>query len=285
MSDHSYVNQVARQSGSNFYYSFLSLPKHQREAITAVYAFCREVDDAVDLSADQAGAPGAGDPGVILAAWRQELDRTYEGKPSRPLTLSLREAIDHFQLSREYFDGILEGVGMDLAKTRYATFDELAQYCYHVAGEVGLLCMEIFGYRSERLKKYAVNLGTAFQLTNILRDIKSDAERGRIYLPQDDLARFGVPEQDILGQRSSPAFIRLMTFEASRARSFYREAAVAPTVEERPALRAAEIMRAVYENLLNRIERSNYQVFGPRLHVPAVIKIALALKTYWECRR
>src|SRR5262249_22537281 len=155
---------------------------------------------------------------------------------------------------------------------------------YHVAGEVGLLCMEIFGYRSERLKTYAVKLGTAFQLTNILRDIGTDAERGRIYIPQDDLRRFGVEESDILAKKLTPHFKRLMAFEARRARDFYREAAVLPSAEERPALRAAEIMRAVYENILDRIERKNYDVFFERVRVPTPLKFWLALKTWWDYR-
>src|SRR5207245_2351688 len=169
-----------------------------------------------------------------VARWKEEIARTYESKPSMDLTRSLAQAIDRFDLSREYFDGILQGVAMDLKHTRYPDFASLSDYCYHVAGEVGLLCMEIFGYRSERLKSYAVKLGTAFQLTNILRDVVTDAERGRIYIPQDELKRFGVDEADILAKRLTPHFRRLMAFETRRARDAYREAAVLPTPEEYP---------------------------------------------------
>jgi 15-cis-phytoene synthase len=286
-----YVKAVARKSGSNFYLSFFSLPKAQREAITAVYAFCREVDDAVD-------DPAQRDPAGQVAAWREEIARTYDGKPTRPLTRSLAQAIERFQLRREYFDGILTGVSADLQVSRYASFEALSQYCYHVAGEVGLLCMEIFGYRSERLQSYAVKLGMAFQLTNILRDVGADARAGRIYIPQQDLARFGVSEERILswsaqsssadprweGSEGWQSFQNLMAFESKRARSFYQDAKALPLPAERPALRAAEIMRAVYENILGRVERRGYNVFRERIRVPTPVKVLLALKTWWECR-
>jgi phytoene synthase len=292
--NHGYVNSVARKSGSNFYFSFFSLPREKREAITAVYAFCREVDDAVD-------APGQKDPAAEVTRWREEIARTYDGSPSLPLTRSMAWAIERFDLTRAYFDGILDGVAMDLARTRYPTFENLSAYCYHVAGEVGLLCMEIFGYRSERLKDYAVKLGTAFQLTNILRDIKTDAERGRIYIPQEDLKRFGVEEEWIMRRATGSAspdgppmaalggdgmgqFRRLMAFEVSRARRFYRDASVLPTAQERPSLRAAEIMKAIYENVLDRIERRNYGVFDRRVRVPTPVKLWLAARAWWRCR-
>lgn len=246
--------------------------------MTAVYAFCREVDDAVD-------APGDRDPMQVISEWRAEIDRTYDGKATRPLTRSLSAAIEEFSLSKPYFDGILDGVAMDLRVKRYATFEALSGYCYHVAGEVGLLCMEIFGYRSERLKKYAVKLGTAFQLTNILRDVGTDALQERIYLPQDEMQRFGVNEADILAQKFTPHLARLMAFETQRARSLYLDASVLPTAEERPALKAAEIMRAIYENVLDRIQLRNYQVFQGRVRVPTAVKLALAAKAWWKCRK
>jgi phytoene synthase len=275
--DNRYVKTVARRSGSNFYFSFFSLPREKREAITAVYAFCRQVDDAVD-------APGQRDAAAEVARWREEVARTYAGHPTTPLTQSLAAAIGRFDLTRAYFDGILDGVAMDLERVRYPTFESLAAYCHHVAGEVGLLCMEIFGYRSERLKSYAMKLGMAFQLTNILRDVATDAERGRIYIPQEDLKRFGVDEADILKKRLTPHFQRLMAFESRRARDLYREATVLPTAEERPALKAAEIMRAIYENILERIERQNYNVFEGRIRVPTPMKLWLAARAWWECR-
>jgi len=275
--DYTYVKEVARKSGSNFYLSFFSLPKEKREAITAVYAFCREADDAVDDPGDQ-------DPRVLLADWRAEIARTYEGHPTRPLTRALAPAIERFDLTRTYFDGILTGCEMDLTTARYATFQDLYAYCYHVAGEVGLLCMEIFGFRSERMKDYAVKLGLAFQLTNILRDVASDADRNRIYLPQEDLKRFGVSEDDILSKRTSESFRALMKYEAARAWNFYREAAALPTPAERPAICAAEIMRAVYADVLKRIEARGFDVFGPRVRVPTWRKLALVANAWWSCR-
>lgn len=303
LSLHENAQDVARRSGSNFYLSFFSLPKEKREAMTAVYAFCRKVDDAVD-------APGQADPQTIVDAWRAEIDRIYSGAPSGKLTEDLARSIDRFGLSRMYFEGILDGVAMDLRKTRYATFKELEEYCYHVAGEVGLLCMEIFGYRSERLKSYAVKLGNAFQLTNILRDIGTDFQQGRIYLPQEDMVRFGVTEERLAawvdprraggrppiaaqgprgglsweGSEGWRAFQNLMLFETQRARDFYRAASVLPTQEERPDLVAAEIMSAVYSSLLGRMESAQYNVFRRRIRVPKAAKLYLAAKTWWSLR-
>jgi len=289
-----YAATVARKSGSNFYLPFFSLPKDQRLAMTAVYAFCREVDDAVDN-------PAVKNPSGEIAGWREEIARTYAGQPSQPLTQSLAWAIDRFNLSRDYFDGILSGVEMDLSMTRYPTFKSLEGYCYHVAGEVGLLCMEIFGYRSERLKQYAVNMGMAFQLTNILRDVGEDARAGRIYLPQEDMRRFGVSEEWLNdrgrgGGRGRDKhdhaldhdlvfknFQRLMAFEASRARGFYRDASVLPLPEERPDLRAAEMMRAIYADVLDRVEKRQFDVFSGRVRVPTPIKLWLMARTWWEC--
>jgi phytoene synthase len=305
MNDQTSAGEIARHSGSNFYFSFFALPRPKREALISLYAFCRQVDDAVD-------APGVNNPEEEVARWRREIENTFAGNPSLPLTRSLRDSIEKFNLSRAYFDGILDGVAMDLQANRYPSFDALSRYCYHVAGEVGLLCVEIFGYRSERLKTYAVQLGLAFQLTNILRDVRTDAERGRIYIPQEDLQKFGVAEDWILsqgvilakagiqeatkkvsgsplttcGDDGSPMdnFRRLMAFEADRAKTCYNEAKRLPTKAELPDLRAAEIMAAVYREVLNRIEKRNYNVFGERIRVPGPVKIRLALKAWWDCR-
>jgi phytoene synthase len=323
-----YVRSVTRRSRSNFSISFFSLPKDQRQAITAVYAFCREVDDVVDLPAGKQASPGQEDKATTLARWKEELARTYEGKPSWPLTKALAQAIQRFHLSKVYFDGILQGVSMDLTTDRYPTFESLSTYCYHVASEVGLLCMEIFGTRSPHLKSYAVKLGMAFQLTNILRDVSADAQRNRIYLPQEDLKRFGVDEGWILQQANKSSslaatptsfppvtggesidpppesagddggvtagndgqdggmgnFQRLMAFEVERAHAFYQEASALPRAEEWPILKTAEIMRAVYADILDRIEARQFQVFGPRICVPAPVKLWLALQAWWRCR-
>src|SRR5262249_54537993 len=180
---------LARRSGSNFYYSFLFLPRRKREAIYALYAFCRTVDDAVDQ-----GPQNPGEQRKILGEWRAELGRAYEGQPSQPIAVHLAEVVRAFPVPRQHLEAILDGVEMDVEKRRYASFEELFEYCYRVAAAVGLASIEIFGYTDPRTRDYAVNLGIALQLTNIVRDLGTDAERGRIYLPLDELRRFGYPE-------------------------------------------------------------------------------------------
>ncbi|MGH7370327.1 MAG: squalene/phytoene synthase family protein, partial [Candidatus Methylomirabilales bacterium] len=191
---------LVRKSRSSFYCSFLFLPRAKREAIYAVYALCRAVDDIAD------------DPGDVeakaerLKGWREELDRCYAGRPTHPITRALRDCLNRYPIPKGYFDEVIAGVEMDLAVTRYPTIADLAQYCYRVASVVGLICIEIFGYRREATKEYAINLGLALQLTNILRDLKTDGRRGRIYLPQEDLERFGYSEDDLLHCRYTPGF-------------------------------------------------------------------------------
>ena len=215
---------VTKASRSSFTYAFMVLPKPQREALYAIYAFCRISDDLVDQPAfpDVAGSgsPAATVPAERLGAWRAELDACFRGAPTHPVTRRLAEVLRTIPIPRVYFESLLSGMEMDLVKTRYASFAELEQYCYRVAGVVGLMCIEIFGYTRPETRIYAERLGTAFQLTNILRDLGQDGEAGRIYLPQEDLARFGCTEADILGHRLTPAFRELMNFEVGRARAF-----------------------------------------------------------------
>jgi 15-cis-phytoene synthase len=266
---------LTRRSGSNFYYSFLFLPRRKRHAIYALYAFCRTVDDAVDQ-----GAATPSEQRRILADWRQELTRVYGGHPTQPIAQHLAEVVRAFPIPRQHLEAILDGVEMDIDKRRYGSFDELHEYCYRVAAAVGLCCIEIFGYTDPRARDYAVNLGVALQLTNIMRDLRTDGERGRIYLPLDEMRRFGYSEEELLHGRHTPAFVGLMRFQAHRAHAYYRAAKAArPAVDQR-RLVAAEIMRGIYRDLLRQIEKREFRVFDGRIRVSTPRKIALALGAY-----
>lgn len=266
---------VAKASRSNFTYAFLVLPKAKREALYAIYAFCRISDDVVDeVPAD---AAVAATPAERLKAWRAELDACFRGEPQHPVTRRLAEVLAQLPIPKVYFDELLNGVEMDLAKSRYATFEELERYCYRVAGVVGLMCIEVFGYRMPETRRYAEHLGTAFQLTNILRDVGRDADRGRIYLPQAELARFGCSEADILNRRLTPAFRELMRFQATRARQFYDAARAALPAADRKSMLCAEIMRAIYIRLLRQIERRAFDVYSRPIRLSDTRRLALAL--------
>ena len=268
-----YCTDVTQRSGSNFYYSFLFLPRDRREAMYTVYAFCKEVDSVVDEP-----APGS-DPAAELSRWREELAACYRGQPTRPVTTSLARHVKELGIPQVYFEELINGVEMDLIYRRYATFKDLYQYCYRVASVVGLICLHIFGTRSPDAKDYAVNLGIAFQLTNILRDIGNDAERGRVYLPQEDLRRFGYREDDLMRRRHTDSFTELMRYQCARAEQYYavaRRIVKSLPPSDRSSLTVAEIMRAVYVRILGRIEASDYQVFGPRISLPPSYRLALA---------
>lgn len=276
-----YCRALTKRSGSNFYYSLLFLPRARREAMYAVYAFCRAVDSAVDDTGPET------DPHEQLNRWRAELNAAYHGTPTSPVTISLAEHARRLQIPQEYFEELMAGVEMDLTTSRYPTFSELYPYCYRVASVVGLICLKVFGTRSPLATEYAVNLGIAFQLTNILRDLGVDGDRGRIYLPQEDLARFGYREEDLLRRTYSPSFIELMRFECARAREFYRKASSAAEslpISDRKALTVAEIMRGVYSRILGRIEESNYRVFGPRVSLPPSYRLTLAAAIWLKAR-
>jgi phytoene synthase len=269
-----YCQQKAAASGSSFYYAFLFLPPERRRAITALYAFCREVDDVVDETADAQLAASK------LAWWRQEIALLFDGKPQHPVSRALQPALEPFGITAARLNEIVDGMQMDLTQTRYLDFAALERYCYHVAGVVGLLAAGIFGYRDARTLEYAKNLGTAFQLTNILRDVGEDARRNRIYLPIEDLQRFGVSAADILQARSSDAFVALMRFQAERARAFYARAMAALPAGDRRAQRPGLIMAAIYATLLDEIERDGFRVLSGRTSLTPLRKLWIAWKTW-----
>jgi len=265
---------LTKASRSNFTYAFLFLPAVRRDALYAIYAFCRVTDDLVD----EAGASPDANPPLLerLAAWRAELAACIRGEATHPVTQRLAETIRTYRIPPHYFEELLDGVEMDVVKSRYATFGELQQYCHRVAGVVGLMCIEVFGYSRPETREYAERLGTAFQLTNILRDLGTDCARNRVYLPQEDLARFGCPEADLFERRLSPAYRALMRFEVERARGFYAAAEAALPAEDRRSMLPAHIMNAIYRRILERIESGGYDVFSRRVRLSRPHRLALA---------
>jgi 15-cis-phytoene synthase len=275
--DYEHCAQVTRRSRSSFYYAFILLPTERRRALHAVYAFCRFIDDIADDETIR-------EPALLLKRWREELDRVYSGAPTRALSRALADSARRFKIPRDLFEEIINGVEMDLSRKRYQSWEELRPYCYRVASALGLICIEIFGYSNPSAKLYAENLGLALQLTNILRDVREDAERGRIYLPLEDLARFKVSENEILGGVYSPNFVRLMDFEARRARELYALAQSDLAPEDRATLLTAEAMRLIYAALLERIINSNYRVLDRRHSLSAPHKLYLVGRAWAEGR-
>ncbi len=275
--DYARCAEITRRASSNFYYAFMLLPLERRRALYAVYAFCRFVDDIADDD-------GVNDAAAMLARWRVELDKVFAGTPSRAISRALSENVRRFNIPRRYFEEVIDGVEMDLTRRRYNTFADLSLYCRRVASAVGLICIEIFGYRKQSARVYAERLGIAFQLTNIIRDVREDATRGRIYLPLEDLARFNVSEGEILNSVYSARFRSLMEFEAVRARQYYREAEQALAEEDRGSMLAAEGMRLIYATLLERIARANYRVFDRRLRLSATRKLYLVGRAWAGAR-
>jgi 15-cis-phytoene synthase len=266
---------------TNFYYSFLVLPAAKRNAIVAVWDFCRAVDDATDEPA----AGSAGDVAAEVARWRGELAACFEGgTPRTPQGAALVPVIRGFDLSRAPFEALIDGVEMDLVPRRYENFGELYEYCIRVASAVGLMCIEIFGYRDAAAKRYATDLGVALQLTNILRDVRGDLERGRLYIPLEDLRGHGCTEEEIgreaaAGRLTSPAVRTVLRQQAERARDYYRRADRARP-REASGLVAAEIMGAIYRALLDRIERRGYDVFAEVVRIPRPRRALIAATTW-----
>jgi phytoene synthase len=273
---------------TNFYYSFLFLPREKRLAIEALYAFARRGDDLADGSLPrQEALAEIGRYRQALAACYGADDRLGKSRTEAARTddlSALADAVHRFNISRQYFEDLAHGfemdLGMDGRRPAYKTFEELERYCYHVAGTIGLMAIEIFGYRSPRTRDYALNLGIALQLVNILRDVQSDALRGRVYLPGDDLKRFGVDPNDLAEGRYTPSFVELMRFECERAESYFDAARRNLSPEDRRSMVAAEIMGAIYWRLLKRLRARRYNIFGKRLRLSRPLKFWIALSAY-----
>lgn len=269
--------QVGEQR-SSFRYSFSFLPKYQREALKTVYAFCRTTDDIVDNGGDVTTNIDR------LRKWRSELERALTGTSSYQLLNQLNSIAQRFEIPVVHFYELLKGVEMDLVKNRYETFEELRQYCYHVASSVGLMCLGIFGSKDQQSKDYAANLGIALQLTNILRDVGIDAKYGRIYLPLEDLKLFGYNEEELLARTYSPSFIKLMEYEAARAEEFFLQSQASLPREDRRAMFPAKIMERIYFHTLRRMKAVEYNVFEKPVYLPRTLQFLIALK-YWVKQR
>ena len=272
MTPEAYVQQKAAASGSSFYYAFLFLPTEKRAAITAFYAFCREVDDVVDEVSD---------PGVAqakLAWWQDEVAKAFAGQPSHPVMQALIPHVPAHGLRQDQLQAVIEGCQMDLEQARYADFRSLQRYCHLVAGVVGEVAARIFGQRDDRTTEYAHKLGLAFQLTNIIRDVGEDAMRGRIYLPVNELQQFDVKAHEVLKREYSERFVALMRFQAERAHRLYDQALALLPAADRRAQKPGLMMASIYRTLLREIEHENFQVLHQRISLTPLRKFWLAWK-------
>jgi 15-cis-phytoene synthase len=261
---------------TNFYYSFLVLPSEKRRAIVAVWDFCRAVDDAVDEAPETTSKADPGSAASQVERWRRELAACYQGAPQTTQGINLAPFIKRFALPRDGFEAVIDGVAMDLERTRYQAFGDLREYCLRVASAVGLLCIEIFGYSDPRTRQYALDLGIALQLTNIIRDVGSDLARGRIYIPLEDLASHGCSEDDLRAGVMSDRVTSLMAAQCQRARDYYAKAERELPSADRRKMVAARIMAGIYHAILDRIELSGYQVFGGKIRVPRPRRAVIA---------
>jgi len=274
MSPDQYCQERAAKSGSSFYYSFRFLPADRRRAITALYAFCREVDDVADEVSDIAVAR------TKLAWWRTEVANLFGGHPQHPVTMALVPATKNFGIDQSRLNEIIDGMEMDLTHHRYKDFDSLRLYCHRVAGVVGQLSASIFGFKHPQTLDYAENLGLAFQLTNIIRDVGEDARRGRIYLPSDELQKFNVAPEDLLAGRMTGNFAKLMAFQAERAQSLYDVAFRSLHNEDKGPQRPGLIMAAIYRTLLSEIEQDGFKVLNQRTSLTPLRKLWIAWRTW-----
>ena len=266
------AKEIAKQSKSSFYYAFNLLPSQKREAMNTVYAFCRTTDDIID-----SGAESDDIKYERLRKWRIELEKALYGESDYFLLNKLANIIRQFNIPFEPFFELIKGMEMDLQQKRYLSFEDLINYCYRGASTVGLMCIEIFGYKNKSTRDYAVNLGLALQLTNILRDVKTDADNGRIYIPQQDLQIFGYNEQELLQNIYNKNFISLMKFEAEKAEEYFNRADNSLDFEDKPSLFAARAMQHIYYKLLKKIENENYNVYNNRITVSKFEKAAISV--------
>ncbi len=270
------------EKSSNFYFGFLFLSRRRREALAAVYAYCRHIDDIVDSS----DMP-AGEAREQLDFWRKEIDELYKGRPSHPISTRLQPFVKEFDLPKEGFQELITGMTMDLDKKKYETLDDLKRYLFGAAGTVGLLCVNIFGYRytrPERIREYAIEMGNAMQLTNILRDVGADLELGRVYLPEEDIREAGYSIEELLRRDHSPAFARLMARECRRAGEFFARARSLLDPRDASSMLPAEVMARIYEDVLKRIRAEEYRVFFQKVRVPSWSKAWIALKAWGASR-
>jgi phytoene synthase len=269
--------QITKREAKNFYYGFISLPEPKRLAIYAAYAFCRQCDDAVDSQGSDYEKLQA------LAVAKRRLYQCYAGQPADPVTIALHDAVTRYPIPISYFEALIEGMAMDIETTRYRTFEALRGYCYRAASVIGLICIEIFGYRQPQARTFAIDLGIAMQLTNILRDLKEDAERGRIYLPQQELRDFGVSEEDILEGRLTDQLHALMRYQARRARKYFASGIrLLPLLPPRSRMCTA-VLQGLYSEILNRIEAADYDVFRKRISLSTLEKTQLtAWLWFWS---
>jgi len=273
------AKEISKKSKSSFYYAFNLLPAEQRDAMNTVYAFCRETDDIVDegtvedeLKFDK------------LRKWRIELEKSLNGHSEYPLINKLSKTIQNFNIPLEPFFDLLKGMEMDLQQKRYVTFNDLQTYCYRVASTVGLMCIEIFGYRHPSAKDFAINLGIALQLTNILRDIKKDAEKGRIYLPKEDLEKFEYNESDIFNNTYNENFQKMMQYQVERAREYFNTATDCLNREDKKAMFAARAMQHIYYRMLNKIVDADYDVYNNKIKISTAKKVGISLGVWAKYR-
>ena len=265
---------ITRREAKNFYYAFLTLPAAKRRAIYAAYAFCRHCDDSVDEETSTDAKLKA------LSDIQANLDSTYSGNASSPVYVALADVARNYDIPQDYFQEIILGVESDLVKDRFQNFDELKEYCYRVASVVGLICLQIFGYEDDDAKGYAVDLGLAMQLTNIIRDVREDFDMGRVYLPQDEMVRFGYSEDDLRNGVRNEAFLEFMRFQSQRAREYFdRGFKLLPYLSRRSRACPA-VLGALYSKVLDRIEASDYDILETRVSLSKAEKIGITAKTW-----